>query len=496
MKQALLFLLLAAAQISMAQFAGGTGSSNDPYLISTYIQLDSVRNHLSSTFRLINDIDASTSTTQHGDSGFLPIGDFTTNFTGIFHGSGHKIMHLYINRFSNNYISSNYYIGLFGYAGSAALIDSVGMTDAAIKADGDVGGLAGECDGTINESYTTGSVTGSDWVVGGLVGCAIGAKINYSYSTATVNGYGQLGGLAGQIVTGTVTNSYATGLVTGTNYSVGGLIGSFNGAILNCYATNSVIGVGRVGGLIGTSTNATISYCYSKGSVIGTEKYIGGFIGYSDGDTVTYSYSTNTTTGGTFDIGGFAGANVNNSSISLCYATGNTTGGTAADDSSCGGFAGYNEFGSSISSCYARGNALGYQYIGGLTGNNNGSVSNCYATGYVTGMSNVGGLIGVSAANNGTATDCFWDMTTSGITTSIGGTGKSTIEMQTQSTFIADGWSSNVWKIDSAINNGYPYLAWQTGTTTTSVLPASKSTPKIFTLNQNYPNPFNPSDND
>jgi len=53
--------------------------------------------------------------------------------------------------------------------------------------------------------------------------------------------------------------------------------------------------------------------------------------------------------------------------------------------------------------------------------------------------------------------DCFWDTTTSGQTTSDGGTGKTTAEMKRQSTFAAAGWDFvGVWGITE--NQGYPYL--------------------------------------
>ena len=69
--------------------------------------------------------------------------------------------------------------------------------------------------------------------------------------------------------------------------------------------------------------------------------------------------------------------------------------------------------------------------VGGLVGSNTstGAISASYATGDVpdTG-SHIGGLVGHN--NAGTVSDSYWDTTTSGTTTSSGGTGKTTSELQ------------------------------------------------------------------
>jgi len=73
----------------------------------------------------------------------------------------------------------------------------------------------------------------------------------------------------------------------------------------------------------------------------------------------------------------------------------------------------------------------------------------------------VGGLVGYTIV--GTVNNSFWDTQTSGQSTSSGGTGKTTAEMKTQSTFLNAGWSPSIWYMDPGadFNDGYPYLAWQ-----------------------------------
>ncbi len=96
-------------------------------------------------------------------------------------------------------------------------------------------------------------------------------------------------------------------------------------------------------------------------------------------------------------------------------------------------------------------------------GHHYGTVTQCYSTGAVSGTGwDVGGLVG-SILWPSVVTGSFWDTQTSGQTTSDGGTGKTTAEMQTASTFLdaglpaGAGWDFvNIWGIGE--NQTYPYL--------------------------------------
>jgi hypothetical protein len=61
----------------------------------------------------------------------------------------------------------------------------------------------------------------------------------------------------------------------------------------------------------------------------------------------------------------------------------------------------------------------------------------------------------------GTIFASFWDIETTGQSTSAGGTGKTTTQMKTKSTFTSTGWdfTTPVWIIDEG--NDYPRLWWQ-----------------------------------
>jgi hypothetical protein len=150
--------------------------------------------------------------------------------------------------------------------------------------------------------------------------------------------------------------------------------------------------------------------------------------------------------------------------------------------------------------CYSTDSVKGDSYVGGLIGDQeNSTATNCYSAGLVTSANYMGGFIGYKNGSS-TATNCFWDTTSSGQKISAGGTGKSTKEMKNFLTFT--GWSfkgiavDSLWNMGHGRNNGYPYLNWQypNDSIATGVSANSQElVPRELTLKQNYPNPFNPT---
>ena len=180
--------------------------------------------------------------------------------------------------------------------------------------------------------------------------------------------------------------------------------------------------------------------------------YIGLFGSMASGSTVSNLGLLNVIISGKGKVGSLAGSLLG--SVSKCYSAGSVTGSGVT----VGGLIGYNQIGS-ISDCYSTCSANGLGQVAGLIGFLFfGNVTNCYSTGSATGSWSIFGLIGRN--DTGTYTSSFWDTETSGKATSNGGTGKTTAQMKTQTTFT--GWDfTTVWKIDGTNNNGYPYLAWQ-----------------------------------
>jgi hypothetical protein len=146
---------------------------------------------------------------------------------GEFDGNGHKISNLSCN------LSSVSQIGLFGCLASVGKVTEVGVENVNVTGSVWVGGLVGHNQGIVSKSYSTGSVSTSDYDAGGLVGCNEGT-VSESYSTCNVTGDWRVGGLVGENDGGTVSNSYSTGRVTGNSF-LGGLVGQNyeSGAVLN-----------------------------------------------------------------------------------------------------------------------------------------------------------------------------------------------------------------------------------------------------------------------
>jgi len=228
----------------------GAGTAADPFLVADYADLKAVgvgtTYRLSSVYRVMADIDASPSATENGDSGFVPIGTNASRFTGKFHGCGHVINRLHINRPLTSYI------GLFG-ATSGSTIDSLGLVDNTISGPSFIGGIAGRSSSSsiISNCYNTGTVSGST-NVGGIVGYNDSCTINNCNNIGRVSGYSRVGGIAGYNTYCTISNSKNTGSVAGSSNFAGGIAGeNFSCIISNCNNTGSVTGISRVGGIAG-----------------------------------------------------------------------------------------------------------------------------------------------------------------------------------------------------------------------------------------------------
>jgi hypothetical protein len=286
----------------------GQGTEASPYMISSYDDLKSIGTvfPLSGVFRLAADIDASGSATENSDAGFLPIGNASAPFSGIFHGGGHGISGLHI-----QYPAMDS-VGFFGFMSVDASVDSLGLLHAVVSGRNMAGGVAGQCNGTIRQCFTTGLVTGSGKHVGGLAGYGYAMISTGNHSSASVAGSGCVGGLIGSC-SGQVTGSYATGSVTAaTTENAGGLIGYCEGKVGQCYATGAVSGVDNVGGLIGKYYSSdTLNNCFAIGRVTSTGEFCGGLCG-QDFALMNRCYAAGTVTGSS-DAGALCGY--------VCYAT-------------------------------------------------------------------------------------------------------------------------------------------------------------------------------
>ncbi len=330
----------------------------------------------------------------NGGSGWLPIGTRDAPFNASFHGNGHTISSLFIDRDTADHV------GLFGGTGAKSALRDVALLDVRVTGRDHAGALVGAgavAGSTIAGSYGVGVVSGRN-SVGGLVGSTHG-KVAASRFTGAVNGRGNVGGLAGELLSSTaaVTDSYADALIQATYENVGGLIGrALGGAISRSYASGDVNALGGwySGGLVGRNA-ASVTDTYALGDVNG-RAITGGLIGHNDG-TLTRTYAQGSVT-----------------------SPGNKVGGLVAQQ-------------------------------------NGGAINESYSTGRVAGVGDkVGGLIGTW--RGGAYKESIWDTETSGQATSDVGWARTSSQMRspTSNTGAYRLWSATAWDYGTA--GQYPAL--------------------------------------
>jgi hypothetical protein len=217
-----------------------------------------------------------------------------------------------------NMADSNFYGGLVGYAEYTTFTNVYATGDVSAKSV--VGGLIGQLkDGsTVNGAKASGSITGLS-EVGGFVGEAVfSSAISNAFATGNVFvGLGTGGGFAG-VNQGTIDNAYSTGNVTGIDIGVGGIVaqdvGGFvglnndTGSITNAYATGNVHGGNSVGGFAGENVGH-MDVFNASGHVSATNLQVtfpvtGPLVEFSQTGAIGGLIGKNS---GTFDRGGFSG---------------------------------------------------------------------------------------------------------------------------------------------------------------------------------------------
>ncbi|MEC5404227.1 filamentous hemagglutinin N-terminal domain-containing protein [Paraburkholderia sp. MPAMCS5] len=203
-------------------------------LINSVTDLQNITQDLAGNYALGKDIDATGYT-------LSPIGDHTTAFTGQFDGMWHNVLNatIQISDFSKDYSS-----GLFGVIGQTGVLRDVGVENGSVSTSYMGSGiLAGVNQGEIANAHSTG-VAGergqNGTTFGGLVGRNEGT-VERSWSSASVSGSDANGGLVGYNL-GSIAQSYATGSVSpiySTGYG-GGLVGINDGSITQSFATGAV----------------------------------------------------------------------------------------------------------------------------------------------------------------------------------------------------------------------------------------------------------------
>ncbi|MCL2638046.1 MAG: hypothetical protein FWD48_06695 [Oscillospiraceae bacterium] len=218
------------------------GSAENPFKVNTEAQLRAIGTAefpLTAHYKLEEDITLTSNWTE-----------IAGTFTGTFDGNGHTITGLTGTR------------GIFQAV--SGTVKDLGLENVNINGTLiNVGGITRrlESGGLISGCYVTGSVSNSTAVVGGIAGQNNGT-IENSFSAANVSNVSTMSGTAGGIVgennsSGIIRYCYATGTISGIE-RVGGIVGYNAGTIINCAALNtSLVRIGT-----GTAT--------SFGRVVGT----------------------------------------------------------------------------------------------------------------------------------------------------------------------------------------------------------------------------------
>lgn len=294
-----------------ADFAGGSGTKDDPYQIATAGQLAKLasevnsgvpeQTHLGEYFKLTAPIDLS-------GKRWIPIGYGNASskaFSGYFDGNNQVITGLYVDERGNNVCA-----GLFGVV--VAVSDETVLKNFCIK------------NATIYAGNSTDANASPDiYGAGVLIGDASRAHVSDCSADVTVTGRCISGGFIGNVFQGSYKNCTAKGSVSG-GWSTGG----FAGCVFE------------------SDASVEIEHCASYGNVEANNWDTGGFVGYLEKgkirNSVSYGNVKSTVAGWEPKTGGFSGTNTEGN-IQNCNAAGTVTG--SHPTIAPGGFIGYDNNG-------------------------------------------------------------------------------------------------------------------------------------------------------
>lgn len=283
--------LICSLLTTFAQFNGsGSGTEENPYVITNADELYSVRNFLNNTdvwFSMTCDIDLSSYT--YG-SGWEPIGDASSPFKGKIDGNGYKITGLEINKSTKNDV------GLFGCTYRAVIKNLT--VEGNVKGNNYVGGITGKSlssedyveyenvsfKGTVQGNIYVGGIAGYDKPDEGYVSTGVGIEYDKCSFSGTISGKDYVGGIVGGS-SSIITNSSVDATINANQY-VGGISGDMRGGMYNmiksCYVSINLSATsGYIGGISGNGTGGDIMQCGVNGQIETSGDKVGGLIGYA-----------------------------------------------------------------------------------------------------------------------------------------------------------------------------------------------------------------------
>ena len=294
--------VVVSANITESDWAG-SGTLEDPYVITTCAQLDFLANLVNrikseglhgTYFTLGNDIAYDPNSLTDG-SNYTPIGGYNDDiepgysFRGHFDGQSHTISGIRIVRNGNNSLTDSY-LGLFGRLGNGAVVKDVTLADADITGYRHVGGIAGtNKGGTVSNCHVTSSV----------------------YIRGVVNNNSSHGGIVGENecdnegeLINTVQNctSAVTLISTGSNPTMyGAIVGSnyvpYENMDNNYLHNNLAIGAtvpavsdNAYGAIVGANRGGAFSNNYYYNCKVGSDVVVSSGVGCSNFNFSNYQY--------------------------------------------------------------------------------------------------------------------------------------------------------------------------------------------------------------
>lgn len=242
-----------------SSYAGGTGTSSNPYKITNGKELalmayhvNKIKGYASKYYSLQNNVSLVAPDKNGNQLVWEPIGT-SSIFTGSFLGNGHTISGLYINQTTSDYA------GLFGQVSGNVESLRVEGTIMLKKSTKYVGGIIAKKTGT----YTTSKLT---------------SNVNIMLSVDTVCNY--VGGVVGHN-TYIISQCMSLGTIVGHadhDECYGGIVGFSSGVITDCYNKGDLsgeftnddsngVGYNFVGGIAGKIESTTIKNCFNLGSI-------------------------------------------------------------------------------------------------------------------------------------------------------------------------------------------------------------------------------------
>jgi hypothetical protein len=283
--QLLLAAILCAVNLNLYAFSGaGSGTPEEPYVITSAAQLTEVKNDLNAHYKLGSDIDLTDWITANSPTaGWEPIGFSGSNdvaeatpFRGSFDGDGHAISGLWINR------PDNKFVGLFGQISGETAFKNLSILipeGKSIKGNENTGAIGGwftNADATnfttISNVFVNGKIEGAK-CVGALIGLLnwTGASVENCYATGDVISTGDgAGGLVGSTwgnLTLVIDKCYAINSVAaGATFSAGGIFGAasannpqnINITISNSVAANPTVDGATLGRILGFAKSGAV----------------------------------------------------------------------------------------------------------------------------------------------------------------------------------------------------------------------------------------------